>query len=303
MTAPMVRPEDCCSGRPRCWRSAPSGTSQCRASKCHSCTCCSRSDLWGHLRSSSPNPRGCADRPVRRGHQRDPETARGADRRAPRARQPGADDRARPTASPCTGAAAWWRQVGASSSRSRRRWPAHHVRPPLSGVRDQLTQRMPNGSAMKRSSSTTNRSGEATDPTVSSSRTSDRPGCQRHLHSRRRSRGDPARSWKGSAPDLRTPSQLNGRKAMTAELVRHFAGGADPEFYIDGEWSDSSGPGLLQRQPRPPCETTYGHAVGPDRCDPLGVDRDRTSWKVPTWRVPSRPASGCAGDIDEIGSE
>ena len=88
------------------------------------------------------------------------------------------------------------------------------------------------------------------------------------------------------------------RAALTAELVRHFGSqAAHPEFYVDGEWSDRQWTrGCYNANLGPHVWTNYGHAL--DRCPSArstGPQPIPQPIGAPTWRAPSRPASGRLG--------
>src|SRR6476620_2155407 len=112
--------------------------------------------------------------------------------------------------------------------------------PPLSGVRDQLTQRLPNGSAMKAFFvydepfwRTDGFNGQLISDVGPARMSNDTciPGDE-HGVILLFLEGDEARTV-GRLP------QAERRAAMTAELVRHYGQkAARPEHYIDGEWSD-----------------------------------------------------------------
>jgi monoamine oxidase len=112
--------------------------------------------------------------------------------------------------------------------------------PPLSGVRDQLTQRLPNGSAMKaffvydepfwRADGFNGQLISDVGPARMSNDTCI-PGDD-HGVILMFLEGDDARTV-GRLP------QAERRTALTAELVRHYGQkAARPEHYVDGEWSD-----------------------------------------------------------------
>lgn len=142
--------------------------------------------------------------------------------------------------------------------------------PPLSGVRDQLTQRLPNGSAMKaffvydepfwRHDGFNGQLISDVGPARMSNDTcipgDDRGVILLFLE------GDQARTV-GQLP------QAERRAAMTAELVRHYgARAAHPEFYVDGEWSDRQWTrGCYNANHGPHVWTTYGRALSA----PIGV--------------------------------
>jgi monoamine oxidase len=112
--------------------------------------------------------------------------------------------------------------------------------PPLSGVRDQLTQRLPNGSAMKaffvydepfwRADGFNGQLISDVGPARMSNDTCI-PG-DGHGVILMFLEGDEARTV-GRLPEAQR------RTALTAELVRHYGQkAARPEHYVDGEWSD-----------------------------------------------------------------
>ena len=142
--------------------------------------------------------------------------------------------------------------------------------PPLPGVRDQLTQRLPNGSAMK------------------AFFVYDEPFWRRDgLNGQLISETGPARMSNDSCipgddhgvillflegDQARLYAQLpkaDRQEAMTAELVRHFGGAAArPEAYVDGEWSDRQWTrGCYNANFGPLGWTRYGHALSA----PIGV--------------------------------
>jgi monoamine oxidase len=142
--------------------------------------------------------------------------------------------------------------------------------PPLSGVRDQLTQRVPNGSAMK------------------AFFVYDEPFWRADgLNGQLISDIGPARMSNDTCipgddhgvillflegEQARTYGQLQQgqrRQLLTAELVRHFGSrAAHPEFYVDGEWSDRQWTrGCYNANHGPHVWTTYGHALA----DPIGA--------------------------------
>jgi monoamine oxidase len=142
--------------------------------------------------------------------------------------------------------------------------------PPLSGVRDQLTQRLPNGSAMKaffvydepfwradgfngQVISDVGPAGMSNDTCI--------PGDD-HGVVLMFLEGDAARTFGRLPEDER-------RTALTAELVRHFGSkAAKPEFYVDGEWSDRQWTrGCYNANHGPHVWTTYGPALAA----PIGV--------------------------------
>jgi monoamine oxidase len=142
--------------------------------------------------------------------------------------------------------------------------------PPLSGVRDQLTQRLPNGSAMKaffvysesfwRADGLNGQLISDVGPARMSNDTcipgDDRGVVLLFLE------GDQARTV-GRLPEAER------RAAMTAELVRHFGSkAAHPEFYVDGEWSDRQWTrGCYNANHGPHVWTKYGPAL----TVPIGV--------------------------------
>jgi monoamine oxidase len=142
--------------------------------------------------------------------------------------------------------------------------------PPLSGVRDQLTQRMPNGSAMKaffvydepfwRADGFNGQLISDVGPARMSNDTcipgDDRGVILMFLE------GDQARTF-GRLP------QDERRTALTAELVRHYGSkAAHPEFYVDGEWSDRQWTrGCYNANLGPQVWTSYGPALSA----PIGV--------------------------------
>ena len=67
----------------------------------------------------------------------------------------------------------------------------------------------------------------------------------------------------GQARTYARLAEADRREAMTAELVRHFGSrAADPEFYIDGEWSERQWTrGCYNANHGPHVWTTYGHAL------------------------------------------
>ncbi len=142
--------------------------------------------------------------------------------------------------------------------------------PPLSGVRDQLTQRLPNGSAMKaffiydepfwRNDGFNGQLISDIGPARMSNDTCI-PGDD-HGVILLFLEGDQARTY-GRLPE---PQR---REGLTAELVRHFgAAAANPEFYVDGEWSDRQWTrGCYNANHGPHVWTTYGPALAA----PIGV--------------------------------
>ena len=142
--------------------------------------------------------------------------------------------------------------------------------PPLSGVRDQLTQRLPNGSAMKAFFvydepfwRTDGFNGQLISDVGPARMSNDTclPGDD-HGVILLFLEGDQARTF-GRLP------QDERRTALTAELVRHFGGkAARPEFYVDGEWSDRQWTrGCYNANHGPHVWTTYGPALAA----PIGV--------------------------------
>lgn len=142
--------------------------------------------------------------------------------------------------------------------------------PPLPGVRDQLTQRLPNGSAMKaffvydepfwradgfngQVISDVGPAGMSNDTCI--------PGDD-HGVILMFLEGDAARTFGRLPEDER-------RTALTAELVRHFGSkAAKPELYVDGEWSDRQWTrGCYNANHGPHVWTTYGPAL----VAPIGV--------------------------------
>ena len=167
-----------------------------------------------------------------------------------------------------------------SSSRSPRRSPAGSCttrRCPA--IRDQLTQRLPNGSAMKaffvydepfwRADGFNGQLISDVGPARMSNDTCI-PGDD-HGVILLFLEGEQARTY-GRLPEEER------RAALTAELVRHFGSkAAHPEFYVDGEWSDRQWTrGCYNANLGPQVWTTYGAgAHRADRRDPLGVNRYR----------------------------
>ena len=151
--------------------------------------------------------------------------------------------------------------------------------PTLSGVRDQLTQRLPNGSAMKaffiydepfwRADGFNGQLISDVGPARMSNDTCI-PG-DAHGVILLFLEGDEARTV-GRLP------QAERRAAMTAELVRHYGEkAAHPEHYVDGEWSDLQWTrGSYNANHGPHVWTKYGaRPHGADRPHPLGVHRHR----------------------------
>jgi monoamine oxidase len=142
--------------------------------------------------------------------------------------------------------------------------------PPLPGIRDQLTQRLPNGSAMKaffiyaepfwRADGFNGQLISDVGPARMSNDTcipgNDHGVILLFLE------GEQARTY-GRIPEA------DRREALTAELVRHFgSAAAKPEFYVDGEWSDRQWTrGCYNANHGPHVWTTYGPAV----TTPIGV--------------------------------
>lgn len=136
--------------------------------------------------------------------------------------------------------------------------------PPLSGVRDQLTQRMPNGSSMKaffvydepfwRADGLNGQLISDIGPARMSNDTCI-PGDD-HGVLLLFLEGQQARTF-GRMPTGER------RSALTAELVRHYGDkAAHPEFYVDGEWSDRQWTrGCYNANLGPLVWTTYGAAL------------------------------------------
>jgi monoamine oxidase len=136
--------------------------------------------------------------------------------------------------------------------------------PPLSGVRDQLTQRLPNGSAMKaffvydepfwRADGLNGQLISDVGPARMSNDTCI-PGDD-HGVILLFLEGDQARTFGRLPRDER-------RTALTAELVRHYGSkAANPECYVDGEWSDRQWTrGCYNANHGPHVWTCYGHAL------------------------------------------
>ena len=142
--------------------------------------------------------------------------------------------------------------------------------PPLSGIRDQLTQRLPNGSAMKAFFvydepfwRTDGFNGQLISDVGPARMSNDTciPGDD-HGVILLFLEGDQARTFGRLPVDER-------RTALTAELVRHFGGkAACPEAYVDGEWSDRQWTrGCYNANHGPHVWTTYGAALSA----PIGV--------------------------------
>ena len=142
--------------------------------------------------------------------------------------------------------------------------------PPLSGMRDQLTQRLPNASAMKaffvydepfwRDDGLNGQLISDVGPARMSNDTC-LPGDD-HGVILLFLEGRQARTY-GRLP------QAQRRAALTEELVRHFGSrAADPEIYIDGEWSDRQWTrGCYNANCGPLVWTDYGPALSA----PIGV--------------------------------
>jgi monoamine oxidase len=142
--------------------------------------------------------------------------------------------------------------------------------PPLPGVRDQLTQRLPNGSAMKaffiysepfwRNDGLNGQLISDIGPAGMSNDTCI-PG-DGHGVILLFLEGDRARTY-GHLPE---PQR---RAALTEELVRHFGtAAADPEFYIDGQWADRQWTrGCYNANLGPHVWTSFGPAL----TAPIGV--------------------------------
>jgi len=136
--------------------------------------------------------------------------------------------------------------------------------PPLPGIRDQLTQRLPNGSAMKaffiydepfwRADGFNGQLISDVGPARMSNDTC-LPGDD-HGVILLFLEGEQARTFGRLPEDER-------RTALTAELVRHFGSqAAHPEFYVDGEWSDRQWTrGCYNANLGPLVWTNYGHAL------------------------------------------
>jgi monoamine oxidase len=142
--------------------------------------------------------------------------------------------------------------------------------PPLPGDRDQLTQRMPNSSAMKaffvydepfwRADGLNGQIISDVGP-ARMSNDSCIPGDD-HGVVLLFLEGEPARTY-GRLPEA------DRRAALTAELVRHFGErAAHPEFYVDGEWSDRQWTrGCYNANCGPMVWTSFGSALA----EPIGV--------------------------------
>ncbi|MGB2920151.1 MAG: FAD-dependent oxidoreductase [Mycobacterium sp.] len=136
--------------------------------------------------------------------------------------------------------------------------------PPLPGSRDQLTQRMPNGAAMKaffvydepfwRADGLNGQLISDVGPARMSNDTC-LPGDD-HGVILLFLEGEQARRYGRMPVDDR-------RAAMTAELVRHFGDkAARPQFYVDGEWAERQWTrGCYNANMGPLVWTTYGHAL------------------------------------------
>lgn len=142
--------------------------------------------------------------------------------------------------------------------------------PPLSGVRDQLTQRLPNGSSMKAFFvydepfwRTDGFNGQLISDVGPARMSNDTciPGDD-HGVILMFLEGDQARTFGRMPEDER-------RAALTAELVRHYGSkAARPEFYVDGEWSDRQWTrGCYNANFGPHVWTAYGPALSA----PIGV--------------------------------
>ena len=142
--------------------------------------------------------------------------------------------------------------------------------PPLSGIRDQLTQRLPNGSAMKAFFiydepfwRTDGFNGQLISDVGPARMSNDTciPGDD-HGVILLFLEGDQARTF-GRLPEEQR------REALTAELVRHYGGAAaKPVSYVDGEWSERQWTrGCYNANHGPHVWTTYGPALSA----PIGV--------------------------------
>ncbi|AKK29832.1 FAD-dependent oxidoreductase [Mycobacterium sp. EPa45] len=142
--------------------------------------------------------------------------------------------------------------------------------PPLPGVRDQLTQRLPNGSAMKAFFvydepfwRTDGFNGQLISDVGPARMSNDTciPGDD-HGVILMFLEGDQARTF-GRLPEEQR------RAALTDELVRHYGSrAAHPEFYVDGEWSDRQWTrGCYNANLGPHVWTAYGPALSA----PIGV--------------------------------
>ena len=222
-----------------------------------------------------------ADDPVRRWHQPDPAAAGRPARRAHRARLAGPAHRARPRlGAPCTAAGAWSRRgrrviVAIAPTLAGRIM----YDPPLPGVRDQLTQRMPQASAMKaffvydepfwRADGLNGQLISDLGPG---------PDVQRHLPGRRAGTASYWSSWRASRP---APSvagrEAERREALTDELVRHFGprAGRAGALHRRRMGRPAVDPRLLQREHGPVgLDQLRARAERTDRRDPLGGHRD-----------------------------
>ncbi|MBB3601402.1 monoamine oxidase [Mycolicibacterium sp. BK556] len=142
--------------------------------------------------------------------------------------------------------------------------------PPLSGMRDQLTQRLPNGSSMKaffvydepfwRADGLNGQLISDVGPARMSNDTC-LPGDD-HGVILMFLEGEQARTFGRLPEDER-------RSALTAELVRHYGSkAAKPEFYVDGEWADRQWTrGCYNANLGPHVWTAYGPALSA----PIGV--------------------------------
>jgi monoamine oxidase len=142
--------------------------------------------------------------------------------------------------------------------------------PPLPGVRDQLTQRMPQASAMKaffvyeepfwRSDGLNGQLISDIGPGRMSNDTC--PVDLGHGQLLVFLEGEQARTF-GRWPEA------DRREALTAELVRHFGPRAGrPELYVDGEWADRQWTrGCYNANRGPLVWTHFGHALA----EPIGV--------------------------------
>ncbi|WP_431234129.1 flavin monoamine oxidase family protein [Mycolicibacterium psychrotolerans] len=142
--------------------------------------------------------------------------------------------------------------------------------PPLPGMRDQLTQRLPNGSAMKAFFvydepfwRTDGFNGQLISDVGPARMSNDTciPGDD-HGVILMFLEGEQARTFGRLPEDER-------RATLTAELVRHYGGkAAHPEFYVDGEWSDRQWTrGCYNANLGPHVWTAYGPALSA----PIGV--------------------------------
>ena len=166
--------------------------------------------------------------------------------------------------------------------------------PPLSGVRDQLTQRLPNGSAMKaffvydepfwRADGFNGQLISDVGPPRMSNDTCI-PGDD-HGVILLFLEGDEARTV-GRLP------QSDHRAAMTAERVCHFgAKAACPEFSIDGEWSDRQWTrGCYNANHGPHVWTKYGPTLTAPIGTSTGYPPTPRPIGAPTWRARSTPVS------------